>query len=268
VPFDKETVMQSDLSGCVSIVTGAAQGIGRAIAERLARCGARVVYADINADLVHKSAASAPQGTDHMAIKLDVADTADVGQVIEQIVARYGRIDHLVNNAGVNTMDHRVTIDLFPRQEWDRIVAVDMTGVYEMSRAVAAVMKRQKSGRIVNIASVAGLVPLRLQCAFTAAKAGVINLTKAMALELGPDGILVNCIAPGSVQTPGTKELFEKKYDVGMQAMLNHVALGRQATVDEIAVGVQFLLDPENTYTTGHVLTIDGGWTAGYARDF
>jgi NAD(P)-dependent dehydrogenase (short-subunit alcohol dehydrogenase family) len=112
------------------------------------------------------------------------------------------------------------------------------------------------------------LIPLRLQCAFTAAKAGVINLTKAMALELAPDGILVNCIAPGSIQTAGTKVLFEEKYDAGLQAMLDHIALRRQGTVDEIAVGVQFLLDPENTYTTGHVLTIDGGWTAGYARDF
>ena len=181
---------------------------------------------------------------------------------------RYGRIDHLINNAGVNTHDHRVTIDEFPRHEWDRLVAVDMTGVYEMSRAVSAIMKRQQGGRIVNIASIVGLVPLRLQSAFTAAKAGVINLTKAMALELGPAGILVNGIAPGSVESPGTKELFREKYDDGMQALLDHVPLGRQATADEIAVGVQFLLDPENSYTTGHVLTIDGGWTAGYARDF
>ena len=89
-----------------------------------------------------------------------------------------------------------------------------------------------------------------------------------MALELAPDGILVNCIAPGSIATPGTKALFEDKYDAGMQAMLDHIALRRQGTVDEIAVGVQFLLDEENTYTTGQVIAIDGGWTAGYARDF
>jgi NAD(P)-dependent dehydrogenase (short-subunit alcohol dehydrogenase family) len=261
--FQEEPFVQSDLSGCVS-----AQGIGQAIANRLARCGAHVVYADINLALAQASAADAPQSTDHMAVEVDVADTSQVNHAIDQIVTRYGRIDHLVNNAGVNTMDHRVTIDQFPRHEWDRLVAVNLTGVYEMSRALAAVMKRQRCGRIVNIASVAGLIPLRLQCAFIAAKAGVINLTRAMALELGPEGILVNCVAPGSVKTPGTQVLFEEKYNVGLQAMLNHVPLGRQATVDEIAVGVQFLLDAENTYTNGHVLTIDGGWTAGYARDF
>ena len=124
---------------------------------------------------------------------------------------------------------------------------------------------------MINIASTAGLVALRLQCAFVAAKAGVINLTRAMALELGPHGILVNAIAPGSTLTNGTRELFygpDAKFRDSMKRMLDHVALGRPATTDEIAVTALFLADPENSYMTGQVLTVDGGWTAGYARDF
>jgi NAD(P)-dependent dehydrogenase (short-subunit alcohol dehydrogenase family) len=116
-----------------------------------------------------------------------------------------------------------------------------------------------------------GLVPLRLQCAFVAAKAGVVNLTRAMALELGPHGILVNGIAPGSTLTEGTRQLFYGEggsFRAHVQRMLDHVPLGRPGTVDEIAVAALFQADPENSYMNGHVLTVDGGWTAGYARDF
>src|SRR5207248_6139674 len=136
----------------------------------------------------------------------------------------------VVNNAGVNTMAHRVTIDEFPREEWDRILAVDLTGVYLVSRAVGQVMRAQGSGRIINIASIAGLVPLRLQCAYIAAKAGVVHLTKGMALELGPRGVLVNCIAPGSILTDGTRKLFydpDGSFRANVQQMLAHVPLGR-----------------------------------------
>ena len=204
-------------------------------------------------------------------MRLDVTRPGEIGGAVGQIVAERGRLDILVNNAGVNTMAHRVPIDQFPREEWDRILAVDLTGVYEMSRAAAAIMREQQSGRIINIASIAGLVPLRLQCAFVAAKAGVVNLTKAMALELGPHGILVNGIAPGSTLTEGTRKLFygnDGLFKESVQRMLDHVPLGRPGTVDEIAVAALFLADPENSYMNGHVLTVDGGWTAGYTRDF
>jgi 3-oxoacyl-[acyl-carrier protein] reductase len=200
-----------------------------------------------------------------------VTSDADIESVVGRIVKEFGRLDILVNNAGVNTLANRVTIDEFPRWEWDRILAVDLTGVYQVSQRVAKMMRTQKSGRIINIASIAGLVPLRLQCAFIAAKAGVVNLTKAMALELGPLGILVNGIAPGSTLTVGTKQLFygeDGTFRAHVQRMLDHVPLGRPATVDEIAVAALFLADPENSYMNGHVLTVDGGWTAGYARDF
>jgi NAD(P)-dependent dehydrogenase (short-subunit alcohol dehydrogenase family) len=171
----------------------------------------------------------------------------------------------------VNTLAHRVTIDEFPREEWDRILNVDLNGVFEVSRAAARVMKRQGSGRIINIASIAGLVPLRLQSAFVAAKAAVVNLTKSMALELGPSGILVNGIAPGSTLTEGTKQLFyssEGTFNARVQEMLDHVPLGRPGTTDEIAVAALFLADPENSYMNGHILVVDGGWIAGYHRQF
>ena len=195
----------------------------------------------------------------------------EITAVIDQVVAEHGRLDILVNNAGINTLAHRVTLDEFPREEWDRILAVDLTGLYEVSKAAARAMRARGSGRIINIASIAGLVPLRLQCAYVAAKAGVVNLTRAMALELGPYGILVNGIAPGSILTDGTRRLFyaeDGSFHAHAQRMLDHVPLGRPGLPEEIAVAVLFLADPENSYTNGHILTVDGGWTAGYTRDF
>jgi NAD(P)-dependent dehydrogenase (short-subunit alcohol dehydrogenase family) len=260
--------MKCDLTGKVSLVTGAARGIGQAIANRLAANGSRVAYTDVD-DAGAREAAGRSPGA--LALRLDVTRPAEINAAIEQVVAAWGRLDIVVNNAGVNTLAHRVPIDQFPREEWDRLLAVDLTGVYEVSRAAARVMRGQGGGRIINIASIVGLVPLRLQCAFVAAKAGVVNLTRAMALELGPHGILVNGIAPGSTLTEGTRQLFYGeggKFRDSVQRMLDHVPLGRPATTDEIAVAALFLADPENSYMNGHVLTVDGGWTAGYARDF
>ena len=154
-----------------------------------------------------------------------------------------------------------------------QIVNVDLVlhGVFHVSKAAARVMIPRKTGRIINIASIAGLVPLRLQCAFVAAKAGVVNLTKAMALELGPHGILVNGIAPGSTLTDGTRALFygeDGLFKDSVKQMLAHIPLGRPATVEEIAHAALFLAAPESSYVNGHILTVDGGWTAGYTREF
>lgn len=259
--------MKCDLSGKVSLVTGAARGIGQAIADRLATNGSRVVYTDLDPAATESAARFAGA----IGLRMDVTCAQEIEEVIARVVGQFGRLDILVNNAGVNTLAHRVPIDEFPRAEWDRILSVDLTGVYEVSRVAAGVMRRQGGGRIINIASIAGLVPLRLQCAFVAAKAGVVNLTRAMALELGPHGILVNGIAPGSTLTEGTKQLFYAeggKFRDSVRRMLDHVPLGRPATTDEIAVAALFLADPENSYMTGHILTVDGGWTAGYTRDF
>ncbi|HLA85767.1 MAG TPA: SDR family oxidoreductase [Thermoguttaceae bacterium] len=258
--------MKIDLSGKVSLVTGAARGIGRAIADALAANGSRVVYADRD-----DAGPAASKWPGALAARMDVTNRAEIDAAVGRTIEEFGRLDILVNNAGVNTLAHRVPIDEFPREEWDRILAVDLTGLYEVSQAAARVMRKQQSGRIINVASIVGLVPLRLQCAFAAAKAGVVNLTKAMALELGPCGILVNGVAPGSVLTETTRQLFygpDGQFKDSAQRLLDHVPLGRPGTVDEIAVAILFLAAPENTYTHGHILTVDGGWTAGYARDF
>ncbi len=260
--------MRCDLAGKVCLVTGAARGIGQAIADALAANGASVVYSDVDEAGAHEAAAQTPGAH---AKRLDVTNTENVEEVLNWVTSTFGSLDVVVNNAGINTLEHRVPIDEFPRAEWDRLLAVDLTGLYEVSRFSAKAMRRQGSGRIINIASITGLVPLRLQCAFVAAKAGVINLTKAMALELGPHGILVNGIAPGSTLTQATLKLFYNDNGVfhdSVKQLLAHIPLGRPAQPREIAVAALFLADPENSYMNGHILTVDGGWTAGYARDF
>ena len=260
--------MKVDLTNRVALVTGAARGIGQAIADRLAENGARVYYSDIDWAEVQQAAARRAGAS---AVEMDVSNEEQVRAVTNQIVREHGRVDILVNNAGVNTLHHRVPIDQFPSDEWERIVRVDLTGLYLVSHTVAGVMRGQSWGRIVNIASIAGLVPLRLQCAFVAAKAGVINLTKAMALELGREGVTVNAVAPGSILTEGTKQLFyggDGLFRESVQQMLAHVPLGRPGTTAEVAHAVLFLAAPESSYVNGAVLTVDGGWTAGYAREF
>jgi 3-oxoacyl-[acyl-carrier protein] reductase len=260
--------VQVDLNDRVALVTGAAKGIGLVIADTLAANGARVVYTDVDDAALAALATRSPKVT---ALRMDVGDQQQVDATVQRIVDSFGRIDILVNNAGVNTLHHRVPIDQFPREEWDRILHVDLTGLYLVSKAVAGTMRKQRFGRIINIASIAGLVPLRLQCAFVAAKAGVVNLSKAMALELGADGITVNVVAPGSILTEGTKALFYAeggKFRDSVQQMLAHVPLGRPGTCEEVAAGVLYLAAPESSYVNGAVLCIDGGWTAGYAREF
>jgi len=261
--------MKVDLEGKCALVTGAARGIGQAIADTLAANGARVAYTDIDYETVQDAAGQAPRS---LALEMNITDHSQVKNAVAEALAKFGRIDILVNNAGVNTMKHRVNIDQFPVEEWERIVNVDLTGTYLVSRTVAESMIRQGSGRMINIASVMGVVPARLQCAFVAAKAGVVHLTRSTAIELAEHGILVNCVAPGSTLTEGTKQLFysDKAMDKERaERMLSHVPLGRPGTVDEIAHAVLFFAAPESTYVTGQTLCVDGGWTAGgFFRDF
>jgi 3-oxoacyl-[acyl-carrier protein] reductase len=265
--------MRVDLQGQVALVTGAAQGIGRAIADALAANGARVAFTDLRLDRCREAAEVAPVAeTGHLAYSLNVADGAQIDAVVGEIARAAGRIDILVNNAGigVKAADRR-TIDEFPIETWDEMLRIDLTGVFRMSRAVVPLMKAERSGRIINIASVLGLVPMRLQSSYVAAKAGVVNLTRSMALELAPHGILVNGIAPGSTATDGWKRWIgdAKSEELDLHArLMSHIPLARPATPEEIANGALFLAAPASSYITGHILPIDGGWTAGFARDF
>jgi NAD(P)-dependent dehydrogenase (short-subunit alcohol dehydrogenase family) len=256
--------MRIDLTGRVAFITGGAGGIGTALCRGFAANGAGVVVADIDAARAAALAATLP---DAIGLGMDVRDPAQVEAAVEATLARWGRLDVLVNNAGVNTLAHRVCIDEFPPEEWHRIVSVDLDGLFMTSRIALRPMLARGEGRVINIASIAGLVPLRLQSPFVAAKAGVVNLTRSMALELGPRGVLTNCIAPGSTLTEGTRKLFygdDGKFSARVADMLRHVPLGRPAEAEEIAAAALFLADPENAYINGHVLTVDGGWTAGY----
>ncbi len=260
--------MNANLSGKVALVTGAAGGIGAAICSTMAANGAKVVFSDINLPAAEAMARATPHA---MALRMDVTDEPGVEAAIDAVVARHGRIDILVNNAGINTLAHRVNIDRFPTEEWDRILRVDLTGPFLVSKAASRCMLDSGGGRIINIASVMGLVPARLQCAYTAAKAGVVNLTRTMAIELGCHGILTNCIAPGSILTEGTRQLFygeDGRFNDRVKGLLAHIPLGRPGQCDEIASAVLFLAAPESSYINGAVLPVDGGWLAGYSRDF
>jgi NAD(P)-dependent dehydrogenase (short-subunit alcohol dehydrogenase family) len=261
--------MKVELDGKVALVTGSAQGIGQAIADTLARQGARVVYSDLDAD---RAAAASHAGGGCLGFALDVGQPDSVVAGVARVIQEFGRVDILINNAGIGVpAAERKTIDEYSLEAWDALLRIDLTGLFLMSREASRAMKTQKSGRIVNIASVLGLVPARLQSAYIAAKAGVVNLTKSMALELAPHGVLVNAVAPGSTQTQGWQTWIR---DAGSEAqdlhakLMSHIPLGRPGTTQEIADAVLFLAAPESSYITGHVLTVDGGWTAGFSRDF
>ena len=259
--------MRVDLSGRVALVTGGAQGIGKAIAEQLADNGARVGIIDLDQD----RASEVAKNLGGHCWCADVSDVTDMERVVNESEQRWGRLDILINNAGINSGGDRAPIHEFSVESWDRIVEVDLRGVFVASRAVIPAILRQRGGRIVNISSIAGVVPLRLQSAFVAAKAGVINLTKSMAIELGAKGILVNAVAPGSTLTDGTKNLFysdDGVFNEKAQSLLSHIPLGRPAEVEEIAAAVTFLVAPESSYVNGTTITVDGGWTAGYTREW
>jgi 3-oxoacyl-[acyl-carrier protein] reductase len=258
--------MKVDLSGRIALVTGAATGIGLATANLLRENGARVIYSDRNAD-----GAKAAAGNGDW-LSLDVSDRKAIDREVPALIARLGRIDILVNNAGIGVKaSDRKTVEEFPVETWDEMLAIDLTAVFLMSKPVVASMKKTGGGAIVNIASVLGLVPMRLQTSYVAAKAAVVNLSRSMALELAKDNIRVNAVCPGSTATEGWRKWI-KDPDSNAQdlhaRLMSHIPMARPAETKEIASGVVFLCSPAASYITGHALPIDGGWTAGFARDF
>jgi NAD(P)-dependent dehydrogenase (short-subunit alcohol dehydrogenase family) len=259
--------MQVDLQGRVALVTGAAQGIGRAIAEAFTRNGAVVTVADVQED---KGRATAKElGSNAVFRRCDVSDAAQVNELFGAVVAAYGRLDIAVNNAGINTgkPEERVTVDQYPDEIWHRIMNVDLHGTFYCCKAAAAQMVKQRSGVIINIASIAGVVPLRLQIGFVAAKAGVIRMTEAMACELGPMGIRVNAVSPGSTLVQGTRQLFYNNKEMA-ERLTSFIPQRRPGETNEIAQAVLFLASDAGSYVNGHNFVVDGGWTCGFSRDF
>ncbi len=262
--------MKVNLDGRVVIITGAGGAIGGAMAEEFARNGAKVVVADYNEETMnHRVDVIREAGGEAVGIQVDVGSRESAAHMISRTVEIYGKVDCLVNNAGINGgPEYRQPIHQYNDDLWERIINVDLNGVYYCSKPAIQQMEIQgKGGTIINIASIAGLTPLRLQCGFTAAKAGVINLTKAMALEVAPLSIRVNCICPGSIMFEGTRALFYAD-PVKAEAMMSHIPLHRPGDPADIASMACFLASDDSAYMTGSVVTIDGGWTCGYTRDF
>ena len=257
--------MVIDFSEKTVVITGAAGGLGGAMAKRFADDGARVALCDIKgADTAAEALRNS--GANARGYNFDITNRDVTAAALKRINEELGRIDILVNNAGINVgPDERRTVDTFSDVWWDRIIAVDLDGTYNCTKAALGYMK--SGGSVVNISSIVGMIPLRNQCAFTAAKAAVINFTKAIAIELAPLGIRANCVCPGTIGIAITNELW--KADGAMAGLLSHVPMGRQGRPEEISASVAFLASDFASYITGAVLPVDGGWTAGgFARNF
>jgi NAD(P)-dependent dehydrogenase (short-subunit alcohol dehydrogenase family) len=262
--------MQVDLKGRTALVTGAAQGIGRAIALALAGNGADIVVNDLPDAEQTTADEIRAMGRRAIFMPADIGRQDEVERLVTGAEEQFGGIDILVNNAGLNTPGpQRRRIHEYDPAEWHRVLGVDLNGLFYCCRAATPGMVARKSGVVLNISSVMGIVPSRMQSAFVSAKAAVVNLTRSMALELAPFGIRVNAIAPGSTLTRGTRALFyndENKHVA--ESLLSHIPLGRPAEPEEIAAAALFLASPAASYITGIVLPVDGGWTAGYTRDW
>jgi 3-oxoacyl-[acyl-carrier protein] reductase len=240
------------LDGRSAIVTGGARGIGRGIASALAQEGASVAIADVDGAGADEVVAEIQEvNAQGLALQVDVSSEDDTARMAKETLAEFGRIDVLVNNAGVAGAGNLADLEL---GEWNRVLAVDLTGVFLCSRAVLPAMIAQGGGRIINIGSQLGLRGAPGLAHYCAAKAGVHGLTKALAREVAEHGILVNAIAPGPIDTDILADVAEET----MAGILAEIPLGRVGTVDEIAP-VAVLLASSGSYFTGSVLNVSGG---------
>jgi 3-oxoacyl-[acyl-carrier protein] reductase len=243
----------AQLEGKIALVTGAARGIGQAIAVRLAKDGADLALCDVQAEWQNETAEKVRQlGRRVQGYAADVADSAAVQRAVEQVAKDFGRIDVLVNNAGITKDGFLVRMS---DEDWDRVLSVNLRGTFLFTRAVAKLMMKQRAGAIVNIASIIGLIGNPGQCNYSASKAGVIAFTKTVARELGSRNIRANAVAPGFIQTRMTESLSEEL----KQKMLDAIPLGRLGTADNVANVVAFLASDDAAYVTGQVLNVCGG---------
>jgi 3-oxoacyl-[acyl-carrier protein] reductase len=237
----------------VAIVTGGARGLGRAIAETLSACGAKIALFDVNAEALAETVAAIRQaGGTAEAFVGDVTDSQRVNQVVEEVVARLGSLEILVNNAGI-TRDSLVV--RMKDDQWDAVLAINLRGTFLFTRAAARPMLKGKRGRIINIASVSGLMGNPGQANYSASKAGVIGLTRTVARELASRGITVNAVAPGFIATEMAAKLGE---DV-LEQVKSQTPLGRLGDPQDVADAVLFLASEAASFITGHVLVVDGG---------
>ena len=238
----------------VAVITGGAQGIGRAIAMKLAGEGANLVLSDVDEAKVQATAAELSQEkkVQTLGVKGNVAVIADCEKLVDASLDKFGRIDILINNAGI-TRDNllmRMSDD-----EWDSVIAVNLKGVFNCTKAAIRPMMKQRKGRIVNIASVVGLMGNAGQANYSASKGGVVALTKTCAREFASRNILVNAVAPGFIRTRMTDALSEEQ----KKKLLELIPLGRLGEPEDVANVVYFLCSEESSYITGHVISVNGG---------
>lgn len=248
------TAASSLLRGHVALITGGAGGIGLAVARRFANAGVRIALADVRLDAARQAARElADQG--HQAIGLggDVSRSADADALAKATIAEFGRIDILVNTAGV--MGRVAPLWELTDDDWNRVIGVDLSSVFYVSRAVIRQMRTQKSGSIVSVASIAGKEGTPQLIPYSVAKAGIIAFTKALGKEVVGDGIRVNCVAPGVVETP----LLDQLPPDSTQLMLSKVPMGRLGTADEVAAVVFFLASDDASFITAQCLDASGG---------
>jgi len=260
--LNRTTPKFCDLKGKVAIVTGAAKGMGKADSLKLALSGAKVVLSDIDiqgcqlvVEEIKKLRGEA------IAVKCDASKKTDIDNVVAETLKKFGKIDILVNNAGIFPFEPFLQM---PEQNFEKVIDVNLKGYFLMAQACAKEMVKQKAGSIVNISSIAmgqvgvGFAGLTHYCA---SKGGIVAMSEAMALELAPFNIRVNCIAPGAIDTPGasTTNMDAKT----MEAMLAPIPMKRKGRAEEIANAVLFLASDESSYMTGSVMVVDGGWVAG-----
>ena len=238
--------------GKTAIVTGGARGIGLAIARQLAAGGATVVLVDVLADVLKGAAAGLAGAKEVLTYAVDVTDEAAVEKMMDEVVDKTGRIDILINNAGITRDDLLLRMDA---DEWDLVMRVNLKGTFLMTKHASRYMVRQKAGRIVNMASVSGLVGNPGQANYSASKAGVVGFTRTVARELARKNVCCNAVAPGFIDTEMTQVLPEKAKEAALAA----IPMKRMGSADEVANVVCFLASDAAAYVTGHVLPVDGG---------